>query len=179
MYTIFLSFWYKIKCTTCKEKKTQDWRHNCEGWFYHRNFFWRIKFHWKSKHEYIVTCFIASFKKTFEWIIELKKKPQNTLLLVQLLAIHKIGSTLQTFSHIISFWGSFRWKNWLNQSRNFPSRTVIKFCSSPKMTNSGKTDARLSSVDCAIGLSECPAISTLINTNLIDQDRSSPLYCIY
>lgn len=77
---------------------------------------------------------------------------EKRLLLVQLLAIDKIGSTKQTFSHIISFLGSFRWKNWLNQSRNFPSRTVIKFFPSPKMTNSGETDARLSSVDCAIGL---------------------------
>lgn len=90
-------------------------------------------------------------KKPFEWMVDfffIEKR----LLLVQLLAIDKIGSTKQTFSHIISFLGSFRWKNWLNQSRNYPSRTVIKFFSSPKLTNSGETDARLSSVDCAIGL---------------------------
>lgn len=106
----FSPFDIKSNVQLVKKKKTQDWRHNCEGWFYHRNFFWRIKFHWKSRYEYTVMCFIASFKKKL-WKDhrifpkQKKTKTKSTLILVQLLAIHKIGSTQQTFSQIISFLG--------------------------------------------------------------------------
>lgn len=50
-------------------------------------------------------------KKTFEWMVEFFFYflffflIEKTLLLVQLLAIDKIGSTKQTFSQIISFFG--------------------------------------------------------------------------